>query len=176
MGVNASVVLYPEGEPPNDLDCESFCLSLFRVVQESGLVLPVSLEGTVEKNRYPGFWADRLPGVGFSLPAKYVSPSANLLVFTQTVEEFWDGRAPEGENPSELALPDITVEVLDHSRPLKNRYNDEIICQTWAMVGFDFGDCRLCDEIHTIRDERHPVFEKLESFFKSKVRWTIVPY
>jgi hypothetical protein len=178
MGVNAGIILYPEGNPPTNLSTKSICIKVFEALQETGLLLPGNLSECLTEDTNPGiYWGQpSLQGTTISIEPKFVNPAIDSLVFTQTNDEFWDGNVPPGDKPQALALPGIRVFVIERSLPVPNSYNEEIICNTWAMIWFDMADCRLSDEIHTIRNEEHEVFNKLEAVFTSKVWWAVVPH
>ncbi len=79
-------------------------------------------------------------------------------------------------NKSEITLPFVEITVLGMTYPIRSFATGKVISETWAAVEFSYEDTRLNEEVHCIRDLKHPLFKELKAIFGCGVGWGVVCY
>jgi hypothetical protein len=76
--------------------------------------------------------------------------------------------------PGPIELPYMEVSVFSRPAPIYDGTLGEVVATSWAAVEFSYEDARINDDVHRVRDERHPIISDLARVFGGAMEWTVV--
>lgn len=188
MGVYGNIVIAAAAPParglPKPKDTELLARSTVACFERHGLIVSGSGESAALSREPKGptlalDWIDREPQeLGYEPRAPEFShisvdpdkllPKMAELVYLVEAERF--------DDLSPIDFPYVHVTVLDQEVSFVNGYDLSVMFRTWAAVEFSYGDVRLHDEIHRIRDDQHPVVSELTILWGAPVGFAVVPF
>jgi hypothetical protein len=115
--------------------------------------------------------------VNLRIDSAAILPGMSELVYTRTWAEHYEGldglTIPEGASPDKFVFPILDVSV--YSKTVRaTHFDDTLACRSWAMIEFSYEDIRINEEVHRIRDWRHPLFRELRAVWRAEVDWVAV--
>lgn len=172
MGLNGTILIFPQaGRPTTALD--SIARQAIEAFEYHKLLLPETVNHCKSPKPWVGTFADHIEDgnlasdecVTLIVNPDRITPEMSDLVYLLDVDE--------NGQPSPIELPYIEFSVATKALPIINGYDGETLCTTWAVVGFSYEDARYDEEIHRIRNEKHPIIEALSKVFSSPIGWTV---
>lgn len=170
MGLNGTILVFPKaGIPPTAPDM--LARGAIVAFERHGLLLPDSVDSCEPPTRLNGgiFTEERAAGeLAPHEHSLYLLKEGRLTPRMQEIVYVGDigFKVP-------IEVPNIEFSVLSKKLPIVDGYSGRTICTTWAVIAFSFGDSRYDEEIHRIRNDKHPVFSTLADWFGSPIGWDV---
>ena len=113
----------------------------------------------------------KVPWLHYSIEPELLTPAIAKLVYSDTAKNWWDEK--DRKKRDLVAIPYVDVCVFAKSHAFKD-HNAKLVCKTNVLIEFSYGDARLSDEIHRVRDPKHAFLRELSSVLGSPVKWGVV--
>ena len=172
MGLCGTIVVFPKaGSPPTAPD--PVARQAIAAFEKNGLLLPDTANhcetpsrwnrGEFGEHRDSGALAEHEHALYMLKPGR-ITQQMQDIVYVADIS--FGLTAP-------IEVPTIEFSVTTKALPITNGYDGRTVCITWALVAFSFGDTRYDEEIHRIRNFKHPIFDALSEVFSSAVAWDV---
>ena len=183
MGISASIVIYPVDAPPSATPAARTKLAdaIVAAMEKSGLLSadassaiahdPAATFATAQVVEGDGAKPVKAPWLHYPIQPEVLTPAIGKLVYSDTAKNWWDEK--DRKKRDLVAVPYVDVCVFAKPHSLKD-HNAKAVCKTNVLVEFSYADARLSDEIHRVRDPKHPFLRTLSSVLGGPVKWGVV--
>jgi hypothetical protein len=183
MGISASIVIYPARAPATATPSarKKFGDAIVTALEESGLLSadalstlahePTATFATAQVIEGDGAKRAKVPWLHYVIEPELLTPAVGELVYSATAENWWD--ETDRNKRDVVAVPCVDVCVFAKPHPFKD-HNGKVLCDTNVLLEFSYADARLSDEIHRVRDPKHPFLRKLSSELGGPMKWGVI--
>ena len=172
MGLNGTILVFPKaGSPPPAPD--PIARRAIAVFENYDLLHPNTANQCETPKPWIGMFAEHRENGDLAtdeyalyiVRPEQIAPKMRELVYLLDVDA--DGQQ------SPIELPFIEFSVATKPFPIINGYDGRTLCTTWAVVAFSYEDAGYVEEIHRIRNDKHPIFDALSEVFSSPISWDV---
>jgi hypothetical protein len=172
MGLCGTILVFPKaGSPPTAPD--PVARQAIAAFEKHGLLLPDTANHCETPTRWNrGTFAEHRENGDLAADehALYMLKPGRI---TQQIQDIVHVADISFGLTSPIEVPTLEFSVTTKALPIINGYDGRTICTTWAVVAFSFGDTSYDEEIHRIRNDKHPIFDALSEVFSSPVAWDV---
>lgn len=182
MGLYATVVLYPKSSTPmaSKEDRHRYATAIVRAFIELGMIKPSAAPALKSDEEFT-FATGRLESLKtevesfemchYDIDSVHLTPAIGELVYCDTAQGWW-GEVEE-DQADVLAVPTLDITLFSKALPFHDM-DGMFLFESSIVIEFGYGDARLSLDIHRVRDESHPLFERLRDILGSEMEWCVV--
>jgi hypothetical protein len=183
MGISASIVIYPAEAPPSATPAarKKLANAIVHAMEETGVLSadtastlahdPSATFATAEIVEGDGAKPAKVSWLHYPIEPELLTPAIGELVYFDTAKNWW--KEKDRTKRDLVAVPYVDVCVFAKPHAFKD-HNAKVVCKTNVLVEFGYFDARLSDEIHRMRDTKHPLLTELASALGSPAKWGII--
>ena len=181
MGHYGSIVIFPTRSPRASTPAAraKVASGIVSALEDTGLLAPGS---TLEHDPEPTFATShvltdekgklrKLPWTHFAIEPELLTPAIGQLVYFDTAKNFYDEK--DRKKRDLIAVPMVDVCVFSKPQAIDADLDGNLLCKTSVLLEFNYGDARLSDEIHRVRDKRHRFMRALSKVLGSEIKWGV---